>query len=217
MVQQANIKTMQPLTSDQAGKGWEPVGNGTRIFFAPTARTLRQGEGYVQDINIFFVGANYGITNNIAIGGLVGLVPGAGLNILAVTPKAGFAVTEKFSVGAGVLFASVFGETGGIGYGLATYGTADNNATLGLGYLFADGEVESSPVLVIGGATRVSRRVSLLNETYIVDGGFGGLAGLRLAAARLSGSLGIFYGTDGEDGIVVPAYLEVTYRFGKVK
>ncbi|GAB2458541.1 hypothetical protein GCM10011375_07890 [Hymenobacter qilianensis] len=216
-VQRANIKTMQPLTSDQAGKGWEPVGNGTRLFFAPTARTLRQGEGYVQDINIFFVGANYGITNNIAIGGLVGLVPGAGLNILAVTPKVGVAVTEKFSVGAGVLFASVFGETGGIGYGLGTYGTADNNVTLGLGYLFADGEVESSPVVVLGGATRISRRVSLLNETYIVDGGFGGLAGLRIAAARLSGSLGILYGTDGEDGIVVPAYLEVTYRFGKVK
>ncbi len=44
-VQQANIKSMQPLTADQAGRGWEPVGNGTRLFFAPTARTLRQGEG----------------------------------------------------------------------------------------------------------------------------------------------------------------------------
>ncbi|WP_133271393.1 hypothetical protein [Hymenobacter radiodurans] len=130
-VQQANIKNMQPLTSDQAGRGWEPVGNGTRLFFAPTARTLRKGEGYVQDIDIFIVGGNYGITNNISIGGLVGLFPGAGLNILAITPKVGVAVTEKFSVGAGVLFASVFGETGGIGYGLGTYGTADNNVTLG--------------------------------------------------------------------------------------
>jgi hypothetical protein len=216
-VQQANIKNMQLLTSNQAGRGWDPVGNGTRLFFAPTARALRQGEGYVQDINIFFVGANYGVTNNIAIGGLVGLLPGAGLNILSVTPKVGVAVTEKFSVGAGVLLASVFGEVGGIGYGLGTYGTADNNVTLGLGYLFADGEVESSPVVVIGGATRVSRRLSVLNETYIVDGGFGGLVGLRMAAARLSGSLGILYGTDGEEGIFVPAYLEVTYRFGKVK
>ncbi|QDA60399.1 hypothetical protein [Hymenobacter jejuensis] len=61
----------------------------------------------------------------------------------------------------------------------------------------------------------MARRLSLLNETYIFDGGFGGLAGVRVAASRLSGSLGIVYGT-GVGGIY-PAYLEVAYRFGKVE
>ena len=214
-VQQANIKSMQPLTSDQAGKGWEPVGNGTRIFFAPTARTLRKGEGYVQDIDIIFLGANYGITDNISMGVLVPIIPGSGFTVVALTPKVGFSVTEKFSAGGGVLFASDFETSGGIAYGVGTYGSADQNVTLGLGYLFAEGEVESSPVVVVGGATRVSRRLSLLNETYFFDGGLLGLAGIRIAATRISGSLGILYGTD--VGGIYPAYLEVAYRFGKVK
>ncbi|QDA60400.1 hypothetical protein [Hymenobacter jejuensis] len=150
-VQKANIKSMQPLTSGQAGKGWEPVGNGTRIFFAPTARSLRKGEGYVQDIDIIFLGANYGITDNISIGALVPVVPGVGLNVFALTPKVGFSVTDKVKAAAGVLFASGFGGSGGIAYGVGTYGTADSNATLGVGYLFAEGDIESSPVILVGG------------------------------------------------------------------
>jgi hypothetical protein len=214
-VQQANIKSMQPLTPDQAGRGWEPVGNGTRLFFAPTARPLRKGEGYVQDIDIVFLGANYGITDNLSMGVLVPVIPGAGFSVVALTPKVGFSVTEKFSAGGGVLFASDFKSSGGIAYGVGTYGSADQNVTLGLGYLFAEGDVESSPVIVLGGAKRVSRRLSLLNETYFFDGGLFGLAGIRIAATRISGSLGLLYGTD--VGGIYPAYLEVAYRFGKVK
>lgn len=214
-VQQMNIKSMVLLTTGQVNKGWEPVGNGTRIFFAPTARNLRKGEGYVQSIDIIFLGANYGITDNISMGVLVPIIPGSGLSVIALTPKVGFSVTEKFSAGGGVLFASDFESSGGIAYGVGTYGSADQNVTLGLGYLFAEGEVESSPVVVLGGATRVSRRLSLLNETYIFDGGLLGLAGIRIAATRISGSLGLLYGT--YVGGIYPAYLEVTYRFGKVK
>ncbi|KUG07961.1 hypothetical protein ASU33_07050 [Solirubrum puertoriconensis] len=214
-VQRNNIRNMQPLTVGQAGRGWEPVGNGTRIFFAPTGRMLRKGEGYVQDIDIFLIGANYGITDNISIGALVPIIPGAGLSFVALTPKVGVPVTEKLNLAAGLLFATGFGASGGIAYGAGTYGTADQNATLGVGYLFAEGEVESSPVILVGGATRVSRRVSLLNETYIFSGGLGGLAGIRVAAARLSGSLGFLYAT--ELGGIYPAYLEAAYRFGKVK
>jgi hypothetical protein len=214
-VQQVNIKSMVLLTAGQSSKGWEPVGNGTRIFFAPTARNLRKGEGYVQDIDIVFLGANYGITDNISVGVLVPVIPGAGFSVIALTPKVGFSVTEKFSAGGGILFASDFETSGGIAYGVGTYGSADQNVTLGLGYLFAEGEVESSPVVVLGGAKRVSRRLSLLNETYFFDGGLLGLAGIRIAATRISGSLGLLYGTD--VGGIYPAYLEVAYRFGRVK
>ena len=214
-VQKANIRRLQLLTATQALHGWEPVGNGTRIFFAPTARPLRKGEGYVQNIDIFLLGANYGITDNISFGVLVPVLPGVGLSVFALTPKVSFQVQDKLHVGGGILYASDFRSGGGVGYGVATYGSADNNVTLGLGYGFASGDISSSPVVVVGGATRISRRISLLNETYIYTGGLAGLLGFRVAATRLSGSLGILYATEIDQ--IIPAYAEVTYRIGKFR
>lgn len=210
-----NIKLLTLLTQEQTRRGWAPVGNGTRLFFAPTARNLRRGEGYVQSVDIIFLGANYGVTDNISIGAL-GLLPiGGEGGLLALTPKFSAKVSEKFHVGAGALVSRAFSTTFGIGYGVATYGSADQNLTLGLGYAFAEGEYSSSPVVVVGGATRVSRRLSLLNETYIAEGGFLGLLGVRAAGQQLSGSLGFAYGS--VIGTIYPAYLEVAYRFGTVK
>jgi hypothetical protein len=214
-VQKANIRRLQLLTTSQALHGWEPVGNGTRVFFAPTARPLRRGEGYVQNIDIFLLGANYGITDNVSLGVLVPVLPGFGFSVFALTPKVSFQVQDKLHVGGGVLYASDFRSGGGVGYGVATYGSADNNITLGLGYGFASGDFSNSPVVVVGGATRISRRISLLNETYIYNEGLAGLIGLRIAAARISGSLGALYITNG--GGIYPAYAEVAYRFGKMR
>ena len=214
-IQKSAIRQLQLLSAKQRRQGWEPVGNGTRLFFAPTARNLRRGEGYVQDIDIVFLGANYGITDNISIGALVPIIPGVGLNLFALTPKVGFAISEKWHVGGGVLYANAFGSGAGVGYGVGTYGTADSNLTLGLGYGFVSGDVSKSPVVVLGGTTRIARRISLLNETYIFSEGLAGLFGLRVAATRLSGSLGILYGTG--IGSIYPAYAEVAYRFGRVR
>ena len=106
--------------------------------------------------------------------------------------------------------------------------------TAGVGYAFVGGNASSTPVFLLGGARRVSRRVSLLNESYILnitDSGdratlIAGIAGLRLAGQRLSGSLALLYGvvnytdrgyngsrTTNTDGTAVP-FVEVTFRFG---
>ncbi|ALW84689.1 hypothetical protein AUC43_06105 [Hymenobacter sedentarius] len=221
-VQRANLKRLELLTEQQAKKGFQDVGNGTRLLFAPTARNLRRGEGYVQDIEVYFIGANYGITDNISLGVLVPVIPFIAGKAFAITPKVSVPVSEKFHVGVGALYArvsvSAFGVSagGGIGYGVGTYGTADDNVTLGVGYGFTDrGETSSSPVVVLGGAKRISNYVSLINETYIYDGGALGLVGGRFHAKRFSGSLGAAYGTN--VGGIYPAYLEAAYRFGKNK
>lgn len=215
-VQRADLKRLELLTATQAAKGYTDTGNGTRIFFAPTARNLRRGEGYLQDIDVYLIGGNYGITDHISMGVLVPIIPGLGEAIFAFTPKVSAAVTEKFSVGAGVLYARAGGYGGGIGYGVGTYGTADDNVTLGLGYGFTDGSgTPSSPVVLVGGAKRLSRNFSLLSETYVASGGFAGLLGGRLQGGRYGGSLGFLYGSF--VGGIYPAYLELTYRFGKHK
>ena len=220
-VQRGNLKRMLLLTTEQAAKGYTDVGNGTRMFFAPTARNLRRGEGYVQDIDVYLIGVNYGITDNVSMGVLVPVLPFLTGTTFAVTPKVSVPVTEKFSVGVGALYARIafFGgqsSGGGVAYGVATYGTSDDNVTGGLGYGFTDRDgASSSPVVLLGGAKRVSRSFAFVTETYIVSGGFLGLIGGRLQGDRYGGSLGFLYGT--KVGGIYPAYLELTYRFGKHK
>ncbi|TFZ64020.1 hypothetical protein E4631_20560 [Hymenobacter sp. UV11] len=225
-VQRANVRQLMSQTPEQARRGFDYVGNGTRMFIAPTARNLYQGEGYVQAINVFLLGVNYGLTDNISVGLLVPVIPFIGVPAIAIAPKLSVPVNDKLHLGVGVLYGFATGVLGGsgsagVGYGLATYGTADTNVTLGLGYGFSGGDVGSSPVAVIGANVRLSRLFSLVNETYIANfdtnGAFGGLAGLRYASPRFSASLGALYYTSRDNSGVYPAYLDVAYRFGKTK
>lgn len=227
-VLRVSLRQLTNQTPDQARRGFDYVGNGTHLFFAPTARNLHQGEGEVQVIDIFLAGINYGITDNISVGVLVPVIPFVGIPALAITPKVSVPVSDKLRVGVGVLYGFTTGaggggggDSGGLGYGLATYGTADTNLTLGLGYGFAGGSIGSSPVGVVGANVRLSRLFTLVNETYVAsfdsNGGLGGLAGLRYATPRFSGSLGALYYTSRSDSGIYPAYLDVAFRFGKIK
>ena len=235
-LKRANIKQLTALTAEQTQKGYDYLGNGNRLFFAPTARNLRKGEGTVQCIDIFLLGVNYGISDNISMGALFSWVPGAGSdNLFALTPKASFPVSERTRLGAGALIFFQGGTTFTLAYGNATYGSADNNLTAGVGYAFVGGNYVNTPVFMLGGAKRISRRVSLLNETYILSVNdsysratlVGGIAGVRIAGQRLSGGLGLMYGfysysnrrysgDSYSDGSAIP-FAEVTYRFGSVK
>ena len=184
------------------------IGNGSRLFFAPTGRGLRKGEGTLQSVNLFLAGANYGITDNISMGGYLTLIPGLGINnqLIALTPKVSFPVSDKWSAGVGALYLRIpdfdfnsgnsrsYGT--GIVYGAATYGSADDNVTFGLGYGFFEGEVGRTPILQVGGQKRVSRRISLISENYILadkQAGMGGLYGLKINWTRISLGIAALY------------------------
>jgi hypothetical protein len=224
----SSIVTMTSTTGQGRRSRWDYVGNGTRIFFAPTARTLRKGEGYVQDIDFILVGANYGITDHVSVGALLSVIPGLGLGeqLFAVTPKFGAPLrNDRWHLGGGVLYARAGGYGAGVAYGLATYGSADQNVTFGLGYGFSQGEVGRSPVFVLGGVSRIGRRISLMSENYVFAAGPQqnialGLYGIRLNWPRTTFSLGAAYAAyDGEivTTYVYPVYLDVAFRFGQVK
>ncbi|MGY3091181.1 hypothetical protein ACVWYF_004247 [Hymenobacter sp. UYAg731] len=186
--------------------GYYDIGNGNRLFFAPTGRGLRRGENSLQTVNLFLLGANFGITDNFSMGGYITLIPGLGLGnqFLVLTPKVSFPVSEKLHVGAGALYLRIPDFDGllnrsygaGILYGAATYGSADDNVTLGLGYGFFEGEIGSTPIVEIGGQKRISRRISLISENYIIadsHAGLGGLYGVKINWRRTSLGLGAFY------------------------
>lgn len=246
IIARSQIATMQLVSSAEAAGALrhpnrEYVGNGTHVFFSPTARNLRAGEGYVQTIDVFLLGANVGITDNLSFGVLASALPGVGLGnqFVAITPKVSFPVSKSVGVGAGVLYARVpnfeSGESGygaGVAYGLATFGSADSNLTLGLGYGFTgqgsrngfptEQGFGKSPVAVLSGATRVSRRLSLMSENYLItadSGGMYGLYGVRLNWPRTTFGIGSLYAAPfdgfGFFGYVYPLYLDLALRFGK--
>ena len=114
-LQRANLRQLMNQTPEQVRRGFDYVGNGTRMFIAPTARNLHQGEGYAQVINIFVTSINYGITDNISVGALIPIVPVLGIPFVALTPKVSVPITDKFHVGAGLLYGFATCAGGGSG------------------------------------------------------------------------------------------------------
>ena len=225
--------------------GYYDIGNGNRLFFAPTGRGLRKGEGALQDVDVYLLGLNYGITDNISLGGYVSVFPGFSPDqqFLAFTPKISYPVGDNLHAGFGLLYVRVpkFDSNGsgtgvGIAYGALTYGGADNNFTVGLGYGFVQGDIGKTPIIQVGGQRRVSRRVSLVSENYIIadaKAGMGGLYGIKLNWRRTSLGMGALYFytfpytenngynyPDKQGGYfissyVIPLYFDFTFRFGK--
>ncbi|GAB3638894.1 hypothetical protein GCM10027422_44850 [Hymenobacter arcticus] len=210
-----------PSEEKPAKLPYDYVGNGTHLYLFPTARNLYRGEAEIQLTDFYLLSANYGVTNNLSVGLTVPLSIGNDY-FLALTPKFSVPVADKLRVGAGALLG--FGKLdenqlrgGGIGYGLATYGTANTSLTLGLGYAVLPKSLDNSPLLVVGGTIRVARRVFLTDETYVVRGYTTSILGVRLAGPQLSVGAGVLYGPLLYDIYFPLPHLDVTYRFGKAK
>ena len=151
------------------GKYWFENPNATRNLYGPTGYGLNKGEGYYQNFMILLNSVSYGFTDNITVG--VGIIPfsfGDGL-AFTITPKVSFPIVEdQINVGAGVLYANLFGESAAIAYGVGTFGSKDNNFTFGLGYGNIDSEWADRPIVTLSGMLRTGRRISIVTENWFV-------------------------------------------------
>ena len=216
-LQIGSIKDLKDISSDDIHEGsyWFPNPNATRLFFAPTGQMLKQGEGYVSDYEVFFPGVAYGLTDNITIGGGISLLPAAvDEQAYYLTPKVGFSIAEKVHLAAGVLFIGANGETGGIYYGVGTFGDGDGSVTIGAGYGFAGGNVESKPVGMLGGELRVANRIGLVTENYLLPVSDNNLLysfGIRFMGEKLTTDLALF-NVSGSRVIGLP-FVDFVFRF----
>jgi hypothetical protein len=197
------------------GRYWFPNPNLTRLFFAPTGQMLKKGEGYFADYELFFPGFAFGVTDNLSIGGGMSIFP-AGLDeqVYYVTPKVGVSFGEQLHLAAGLLFAGTGGGTGGVYYGVGTVGDDDASATIGLGYGFAGGDIESKPVAMLGGEKRVSRRIALVTENYrlpISDDNLVYSFGIRFMGEKLTTDLAIFNVVG--SGVIGLPYVDFVFKF----
>jgi len=164
-----------PASSFVNGQHWFRNNNATRLFFAPTGRMLRKGEGYFSDYYLILPGMAYGLTDHFTIGGGLSIIPGIDLNeqIYFITPKMGYSPTDRFHLAAGALLLKLpvdDNKSAGIFYGVGTYGSPDLSLTAGVGFGFVDGNLSDKPMLMVGGEARISRRISLVTENWIFPG-----------------------------------------------
>ncbi len=198
-----------------AGQYWFPNPNSTRLFFAPSGQMLKKGEGYFADYQLFFPGFAYGVTDNLSVGGGASLFPtGLDEQVYYITPKVGMSFGEQVHVAAGLLFAGTSGGTGGVGYGAGTFGNGDASVTAGVGWGFAGGEIESRPVAMLGGEKRISRRIAVVTENYLLPTSDDNLVysfGVRFMVEKLTTDLAIF--NVAGSGIIGLPYVDFVFRF----
>lgn len=226
-IRKKEIKSREKVNIQQIrdGKVWFPNPQSTRYFWSPNGYGLRKGEGYYQNIWVLWNQFAYGVTDNLSVGG--GIIPlflfGGAPTPVFFSPKFSFPVEKnKFNIGAGALVGTVLGESGssfGILYGLTTFGTPDNNVSLGMGYGFAGGEWASSPIINLNGMFRLSDRWYIITENFYVntDGeGFGLLTfGGRWIIKKAALDFGLVVPVQPDISFIAVPWLGFTVPFGK--
>lgn len=166
----------------------------SRLFFAPTGRSLEKGQVSVGVFQFIAPFVQVGVTDNFSIGGGTPLVFGIEDfdRPFWVTPKLRVFNSEKAQAAVGVLhvFDTSEGDSAGIAYGVGTFGTSDNAVTAGAGLAYS-GDSRGG-IVMVGGERRVHRSMKLITENYIWKGGDGILSGgVRFIGERLSADLAL--------------------------
>jgi hypothetical protein len=174
LVPRNQIKMIVPLRGGVVdGEFRRSDPNYTRLFFAPTGRALKNGQGYFSAYEIFFPFVAIGIGDIVTLAGGMSLIPGASNQIFYFAPKITPLHLQNFDLSAGVLYINALGSGfsgGGIFYGVGTYGSSDHAVTVGLGWGFAGGEIANKPILLLGGELRLSNSIKLISENWIPPG-----------------------------------------------
>ncbi len=218
------VKSVTRLSGQIVGGEYRRVDpNHTRLLFAPTARALGAGQGYFSAYQIFFPLLAVGAADFLSLAGGITLFPGVEDQLFYLAPKVTALQLKNFDLAGGLLYANLTGgnEDGvGILYGMGTYGTSDVALTMGLGWGFAEGEIENEPVILIGGEARASNSVKFISENWIppnsdiVVMSFG----VRFFGEHLAADFGFIHAAGSDiEGFPFLPWIGFAYNFGGKK
>ena len=200
----------------ERGEFMRPDLHRTRLFFAPTGRSLDQGEVSFGVFEFIAPFVQVGVTDRISVGGGTPLVFGfdESYRPFWVTPKVQVLRTRDAQAAVGLLHLfNAEGDSGGIAYGVGTIGDNDHAFTGGAGLAYADDE--RGWVVMAGGETRVRSNLKLMTENYVWAGGDGILSGgVRFLGERLSADLALAMPIGTGEFFVFPV-VNFVYVFGK--
>ena len=213
-------KQIQGRLSSNGFRRFDP--NSSRLFFAPTGRTLDQGSAYLSAYYVFFGFVGYGVTDRFTLAGGTLLIPEAFGDLLYFAPKLQVMRKDNSSVSVGVLAGLLDGTGAGIGYATYTRGQPDQSFTIGVGFAYGDGDIFSKdPIIVLGGEKQLGRRTKLVGEMYamptIVDASFAYLGGIRFFNSNLAADIGLIgvVATGDEGGGGALPWVSFAYLFGR--
>lgn len=213
----SQIRTIRPAAGRLVdGEYWNPDPTDTRLFFTATGRTLEAGEAYIGTYLIVLPFAAVGLTDRIEIYG------GAPVTLGRIQPyyvgaKAQIVRTPGVQASVGTLAFFYEDDAAGIGYGVGTFGNDHRALSAGIGFFYAGDDVANEPALMVGGENRVSRRVKLITENYILPEAVGALfsGGVRIIGDRFSAEIGIFGGASGDEADCCVPLVNFNYTFGR--
>jgi len=193
--------------------------NKTRLFFAPTARTLRQGKGYFSAYEIFLPFIAYGVTDYITLSGGMTLLPGIPIEyqLKYFAPKLRIINEDKFSLSSGLLWMAVKDVSASIVYGVGTYDDYPFTLSAGLGFGYAQGKFTQKPFAMIGLEYQLSKSVKLLSENWIFPEADGAVIsfGIRFFGENLAADFGFFTQSEiiGEGSFPFLPWIGFAYNF----
>jgi hypothetical protein len=222
------------------GEFWREDQNHSRLFFAPTGRTLHQGQAYIGIFTVLpFIGV--GITDHVTMAG--GFNPFGGelaTMDLWLAPKVRVHAdgTQQVAVGAFYLqisenpfdddYSRYYDEWGNpidvqergmyrlaIGYGVGTFGTPDQAFHLGGGLARQFGSDPRTRALgMVGGEYRLSRAWKVISENWLMLPDYPMVSvGARSVGERWTYDLGLM-ALLGEEGAPYVPILSFSYAFG---
>ncbi len=178
--------------------------NRTRLLFAPTARAVDKGTGYLAFYEIVVPFAAAGVGSGVTLAGGITINPGSGRFVYAA-PKLTVLDRRNVSAAVGAIGVTALGDTGGGTAGLlfavGTFGPPHAAVSAGVAFGFVEGEFGRNPGLMLGGEYQVSNHVKLLTENYVI-------VGVEEVGALLSGGIRFFSDRLAADiGLVIPTIL----------
>lgn len=216
-VERIAIETVRPATGQVVeGEFWTEDPGGTRLFFTSTGRSLERGESYVGTYVVVLPFAAVGITDRFTIVGGAPILFGE-LEPFYLGPKFQILRRPEAQASIGTLTFFFDDEVVGVAYGVATFGDTERALSAGLGYFYSGGEVVNEPAVMLGGETRISRRIKLITENYVLPDAVGVVlsGGVRIIGDRFNTEVGAMGAiADGDGGCCVPL-INFSYAFGR--
>jgi hypothetical protein len=227
-INKMDILKIEAIRSSQVKNGvlWFDNPQASRYFWMPNGYGVKKGEGYYQNVWIFFNQFTVAPTDNFSIG--FGIVPtflfGASTPAWVTGKFSIPVVPDKFNIGAGILAGTVLGEENsgfGIAYGMTTFGSRDTNLSIGLGYGQTSGDWAKHPTISVSALIRTSNRGYFITENYLIGTGEDPLVLISFGGRRIVKKVGIDFGlflpfSTGMDFIAIP-WLGLTVPFGSSK
>lgn len=196
-----NDLKIQPKISEEV-KPDIPDANLSRMIIFPTARPMLGGQWYLSVAEVFFPFASVGIGSFATFGGGVTIFPSLDYQLLYFSPKIIPYHNKNFSIAGGVFYLVPLSEHSddglGIAYSMATIGNEKYSFTGGLGWGFNGNNIMNSPIIIIGGDSRISGSSKFLAECWIAPSNSFAIffIGLRFYNERMSGDVALARTTD---------------------